>query len=87
MNLNQKLQFEKDGFLDGVEIISEKEMEVFRESFDRLEKTFPEGKFPGQFDNLHFKHRLDRLGNENVLIFDVISISDSWRIYVFYPTW
>jgi len=57
INLNQKLQFEKDGFLDGVEIISENEMEVFREKFDKLEKTFPEGKFPGQFDNLHFKHR------------------------------
>ena len=49
-------RWQRDGFVQPVEVVGEEGMVETQELLARLEGEAERGQLPGQFDNLHFKH-------------------------------
>ena len=49
-------RWQRDGFVQPVEVVGEEGMVETQQLLARLEGEAERGQLPGQFDNLHFKH-------------------------------
>ena len=83
-----KNEFDRNGFVEKVTILQEKEMEIFRKSFDKYERAHPDGN--GQFrsnsnvyeNSQHLNHTwlLDLATHPNIIKTLKVCISYSFSI-------